>query len=652
MAALNLSGKTSGYIKLTAPDVATNATVELPNKDGILATLDDIGSGGGSGGGEVTGTPSSFARIVDEKPQGTDGGSTIAGTQDRTLNKIEYDTDNIITLDNNEFTLQAGTYVIDYSAPAHRVEGHNASLYDVTLGQKVSQGTTMYQPNPETGMAVTHSKGTYSVTLTKAHTYKIQHYTANVKDANGFGIKSDSGTSIFTTVNIQKVGTGGGSGGGGSVETVNAPAFRAELSELIQINKNETLKLPFNTLAFDSDNAFDVTNHRYTPTVAGYYYFTLTCRFGEQDFSGARHGSIWKNGSEAEGVRVFRQGACPTGSSSHSGSALIYMNGTTDYVEFYVVYGDGVNPLNIESINGWTCASGVLVKPANSGTLVGGDPVTLESLGIPNHDKVTVDENGTIGFSNPTTSRIAFSETTNSLSLNVGQWGSKNRIEGSGGSDLLISNNDATNSIVFNTGSAGGNKERMVIDADGKIIFNNSVFVNTRTPSYIGNFTGSDGVSTFNQSGITLTAYGTIAGFYYDRINFNTGTYHVVNQDNVGVYLNNGTTSWTSTSDEKLKNITGNIENALESISKLRTVRFNWKYDEKKTSQVGLIAQDVQKVLPEIVSESADGTLGIRYTETIPLLVRAIQELDDKTKIIDKLLAKVEALEEKLKKVK
>ena len=46
MAALNLSGKTSGYIKLTAPDVASNATVELPNASGVLAL---VGEGGGGG---------------------------------------------------------------------------------------------------------------------------------------------------------------------------------------------------------------------------------------------------------------------------------------------------------------------------------------------------------------------------------------------------------------------------------------------------------------------------------------------------------------------------------------------------------------------------------------------------------------------------
>ena len=78
------------------------------------------------------GTPSSFARIVDKKPATVAGGSSIAGTQNRDLNTIQYDDDNIVTLVDNDFTLQAGTYVINYSAPANRVEAHNVSLYDYT----------------------------------------------------------------------------------------------------------------------------------------------------------------------------------------------------------------------------------------------------------------------------------------------------------------------------------------------------------------------------------------------------------------------------------------------------------------------------------------------------------------------------------------
>jgi len=174
------------------------------------------GQSSGGGTGEATGTPSSFARIVDEKPQGTYGGASIAGIQDRTLNKIEYDTDNIVTLSNaKEFTLQKGTYVIDFSAPSFTTHYHNAWLYSVTDNVKVAQGSNAFS-GKEGNYASSSSSGSYSVTLTAPHTYKIQHYTNTAKANSGLGIVGESGVSIYTTVDIQKVGTGGASSGGGS----------------------------------------------------------------------------------------------------------------------------------------------------------------------------------------------------------------------------------------------------------------------------------------------------------------------------------------------------------------------------------------------------------------------------------------------------
>jgi hypothetical protein len=97
---------------------------------------------------------------------------------------------------------------------------------------------------------------------------------------------------------------------------------------------------------------------------------------------------------------------------------------------------------------------------------------------------------------------------------------------------------------------------------------------------------------------------------------------------NAGVYLNAGATSWTGNSDERLKDITGNIENAIDSVQSLRAVKYTLKADnaEIKTQRVGLIAQDVQAVLPEIIDEDQDGYLGIRYAEITTLLVAAIKE--------------------------
>jgi hypothetical protein len=100
-----------------------------------------------------------------------------------------------------------------------------------------------------------------------------------------------------------------------------------------------------------------------------------------------------------------------------------------------------------------------------------------------------------------------------------------------------------------------------------------------------------------------------------------------------GPYVANGGTSWTNSSDERLKNITGKIENALDKVGQLRAAKFTWKADTDNKPQVGLIAQDVQAVLPEVVNSSAyimdDDTeyLGINYDQVVPLLVASIQEL-------------------------
>lgn len=106
-----------------------------------------------------------------------------------------------------------------------------------------------------------------------------------------------------------------------------------------------------------------------------------------------------------------------------------------------------------------------------------------------------------------------------------------------------------------------------------------------------------------------------------------------------GVYLSNGSTSWAANSDERLKNINSNIENAVEKLSFLRAVNFSWKSDLSNREVLGLIAQDVEKAFPQIIDknkiasdpseENIDTTeyLGVRYVELIPVLVKAIQEL-------------------------
>lgn len=94
-----------------------------------------------------------------------------------------------------------------------------------------------------------------------------------------------------------------------------------------------------------------------------------------------------------------------------------------------------------------------------------------------------------------------------------------------------------------------------------------------------------------------------------------------------GVILNTGATSWSAVSDEDKKTGLSPIADALAKLATLRTVTGRFKVDPVGTSRSFLIAQDVQKVLPEAVSTGKDGTLYLRYDDVIPLVVAAIKEL-------------------------
>ena len=97
------------------------------------------------------------------------------------------------------------------------------------------------------------------------------------------------------------------------------------------------------------------------------------------------------------------------------------------------------------------------------------------------------------------------------------------------------------------------------------------------------------------------------------------------------------------TSDERLKENISTIENALDKVNSIRGVEFDWKADHIKSRggedgyfvrkhDVGILAQDVKKVCPEVVAEKEDGTLGVKYEKLIGLLVQAINELSTKVK--------------------
>jgi hypothetical protein len=87
----------------------------------------------------------------------------------------------------------------------------------------------------------------------------------------------------------------------------------------------------------------------------------------------------------------------------------------------------------------------------------------------------------------------------------------------------------------------------------------------------------------------------------------------------------------TAYSDIRMKKNVENISNALEKVGKLRGVT----YDRIDTNerQLGVIAQEVQAVLPEVVSESYNG-LSVAYGNMVGLLIEAVKELTAEVKVL------------------
>jgi hypothetical protein len=102
------------------------------------------------------------------------------------------------------------------------------------------------------------------------------------------------------------------------------------------------------------------------------------------------------------------------------------------------------------------------------------------------------------------------------------------------------------------------------------------------------------------------------------------------------------------TSDKRHKHNIVLISDALSKVTKLNGVTWEWNDDvnevTKSTPNTGLIAQEVQEVLPEVVKEREDGFLALDYSKMMGLMIEAIKE---QQKQIDSLLIKINQLENK-----
>jgi hypothetical protein len=148
-----------------------------------------------------------------------------------------------------------------------------------------------------------------------------------------------------------------------------------------------------------------------------------------------------------------------------------------------------------------------------------------------------------------------------------------------------------------------------------------SDFVYMSVYQYVGNTlsTGLEITGNISSSGYVLTNHVSASG-------------DVVADGDVVAY---------NSSDERLKDNIQVIKGSLDKIGDIRGVEFDWNdkspgWARERGHDVGVVAQEVQKILPEIVVERKNGYLGVDYKRIVPLLIESIKELKEEVEELKK----------------
>ena len=145
-----------------------------------------------------------YAVICDEKFHNVGGGTFTAGAwRTRDLDTKITDPDNIVSIANNQFTLGAGSYLIEAESMAHDVKRHIQRMYNVTDSSIVGYGQPNYADPGGNGSGA--ARIVARVTITQNTAFEIHHRCEETKANNGMGISNDITSGIRNKYTIVKI---------------------------------------------------------------------------------------------------------------------------------------------------------------------------------------------------------------------------------------------------------------------------------------------------------------------------------------------------------------------------------------------------------------------------------------------------------------
>ena len=337
---------------------------------------------------------------------------------------------------------------------------------------------------------------------------------------------------------------------------------------------------------------------------------------------------------------VINQNLLTTSDVTHNNLTLagnLIVNGTTTTINSTTLQlGDNIIELNGNgSANGGLLVKDPTAPTTTSGSLLWDSTGDFWKAGAAGSELPLATTTGTQTLTNKT-----ISGASNTLS-NIGN-GSLTNSSITIGSTAISLGSSATTiaglSSVTSTGFTGaltGNASTATTLATARAIngvnFDGSAAITVTAAA--GTLTGAT-----LSSGVTassLTSVGTLGTLTVSGATA-TGALTVT-----GAITATGNISAYVSSDRRLKNNIVPIENALTKLNKISGYSFDWTddYIEKESNgkgedgyffrkhDIGVIAQELQEILPEAVAEKTDGYLGVRYEKIIPLLIQSIKEL-------------------------
>ena len=160
----------------------------------------------------------------------------------------------------------------------------------------------------------------------------------------------------------------------------------------------------------------------------------------------------------------------------------------------------------------------------------------------------------------------------------------------------------------------------------------------------------------YNSVNSTVTSGGNATSFDTDNAAFviGNGTSSASSDAFVVRFNGNATLSGNLTinSDERLKDNIQPLGSTLNKLHQIEAKTYSLKKDEEHTPKIGVLAQEVQAVFPELVTEGADGILSVNYQGLVPVLINAINEQQLKMSEQDAKIAALEAQNAEIKELK